>query len=135
MSSSLIIRSMPQFDKVTFLTQVHWLLISFFFLYYVLLIYTPFLMMVLKLRKKRINYYNNLAENAQLLNDKNSGLFTNVIQNISNISKQIVTKQSSALNCWVNNYLNKLFTKDIKTFSFSCFELNLFIKTKLNENL
>ncbi|PCI60473.1 MAG: hypothetical protein COB37_09540 [Kordiimonadales bacterium] len=48
---------MPQFDKVTFNSQIVWLLITFFSLYYFFLIYSPVLFSLLKMRKKRLNFY------------------------------------------------------------------------------
>nr|AFZ64071.1 ATP synthase F0 subunit 8 [Phalansterium sp. PJK-2012] len=55
---------MPQLDKVTFFTQISWLLVVFFSLYVILLKFIlPKLALILKLRQRRI---------AKFLSDSNS---------------------------------------------------------------
>lgn len=119
---------MPQFDKVTFLTQIHWLLVVFFFLYYILLIYTPNLILLLKLRKKRLKLYETLCDNAKNLNELNQGSFSLLINNISNFSKNIISKNNVALNLWTNNYISNVFNENIKVFLLNTY--NTFLSSK-----
>lgn len=137
MGSSPIIRFliMPQFDKVTFLTQIHWLLITFFTLYYLLLIYTPNLITLLKLRKKRLMYYNILSEKAEELNESNIGAFSLLINKISNFSKIIITKNNSALQAWTSNYINNIFGSTIKLLSLHSYGVILTLKHSFKQSL
>ena len=126
---------MPQFDKVTFLTQINWLLITFFFLYYILLIYTPNLISLLKLRKKRLAYYSILAEKAETLNDSNKGSFSLLINNISNFSKNIITKNNISLNNWSTNFINNIFASNLKTLSLNAYGIILTMKAQFKKNI
>ena len=126
---------MPQFDKVTFLTQIHWLIITFFFLYYILLIYTPNLITLLKLRKKRLAHYAILSEKAEELNASNVGAFSSLINNISTFSKNIISKNNVALNLWTSNYIRNVFGLTIKDTTLNSYGTLLTVKSTLKSQL
>lgn len=119
---------MPQFDKITFLTQIHWLLISFFFLYYILLIYTPNLIMLLKLRKKRLRSYFELSELAEETNQLNRDTLGSLFNTIGNFSKNIVLKTNTSLTLWSNNFINGAFSSRIKELFLQYYGANLMTK-------
>ena len=79
---------MPQFDKITFFTQIFWLTIIFFGFYFIMLqIFLPKIAAVLKTRKKKLsigaNGVSNLnKEQFSVLNFRN-----NFVQNFTNNAK------------------------------------------------
>lgn len=105
---------MPQFDQITFFTQINWLIITFFFLYYCLLIHTPHLIALMKLRKKRLFFYNNLKNKSLALNAENLGSVGHFLMQIARNSKDVVSKHNLALNFWTKNFISNFFSEKIK---------------------
>lgn len=121
---------MPQFDKITFLTQIFWL----FFLFIVL--YLDFLKnflseisVILKIRKKKIVVDSNLVETLKAksisVSTARKSFFFNFIENTKN---SIVDVNEISQN-WLNDSIFALNNKRLKQ-SHSSFMSNYFLITK-----
>lgn len=107
---------MPQFDKITFLTQIFWLFFIFLLLYLDLLKnFLSEISVILKIRKKKI------ACDSSLVNDFNEKSFTTkstkkaFIFNFSENIKNSVLDVSETSNFWLNDTLSNLNNSDLKT--------------------
>lgn len=126
---------MPQFDKVSFLSQIHWLIILFFSLYYILLIYTPNVLLLLKLRKKRLIQFTHLLALAEKKQQLNQDTFSLVFKRVTNFSKNIINKTNTALISWNLNFIKFVFSGNIEKLVVSYFFNLVFFKTSAIKRL
>lgn len=106
---------MPQFDKITFLTQIFWLIFIFLVLYLDLLKnFLSEISAVLKIRKKKIVSDTSLVEN---LNEKSSSVqttrklfFFNFVENMKNSILNI----NETSSVWLNNSLFSMNNSNLK---------------------
>ena len=121
---------MPQFDKITFLTQIFWLFFIFLLLYLDLLKnFLSEISVILKIRKKKI------ACDSILVKDLNEKSFTtkstkkSFIFNFSENIKNSVLDVSETSNLWLNDTLSNLNNSDLKM-SHSKFLSSYFLAVK-----
>lgn len=86
---------MPQFDTITFFTQIFWLMIIFFGFYFITLrIFVPEIAAVLKTRKKKLaigtgglshfnNELNEVEATTGLILQSSSDVFTQKVQKVT----------------------------------------------------
>ena len=95
---------MPQFDKITFFTQIFWLTIIFFGFYFIMLqVFLPKIAAVLKTRKKKLSIG---VDGVSTLNKEQFATITfrnNFVQNFTNTSKNNLTLVVSASVFWLLN--------------------------------
>lgn len=120
---------MPQFDQISFLNQIFWLLIIFYILYFIFTYYFfPQLLAILKYRKKVLRKKLIFLEQQQiniLIIKKN---FNNIYTNISLIYFQ---NKSNYLNILLQK-LNIIKLYQNKTYNHNLFKI-LFLKKILNK--
>lgn len=103
---------MPQFDKITFFTQIHWLLITFFVIYYFLLIYIPKILIILKSRNKRIGLLTKKIKRVNRRYIVNLRFYRFVLFRTAFRFKNILSEYNSIFELWLSNYtFNLMFFK------------------------
>ena len=86
---------MPQFDKITFLTQIFWLFIIFFGFYFLTLrVFIPEIAAVLKTRKKKLS-----------LGSGGVAQFTEELHKVETCTNSIVEASSDAFTLKVHRML------------------------------
>jgi hypothetical protein len=99
---------MPQLDRVTFVSQIFWCLLTFSSLYFILLKKTlPQIAKVLKLRKKKIDSYEELLESLKNEQFNFVSLKNNYYTSLFTINKEKTAKQ-------IKNFDNSFFDSNIK---------------------
>ena len=95
---------MPQFDKITFFTQIFWLTIIFFGFYFIMLqIFLPKIAAVLKTRKKKLSIG---VDGVSILNKEQFFVLSfrnNFVQNFVYTSKNSLITAVSASVFWLLN--------------------------------
>ena len=98
---------MPQFDKITFFTQIFWLTIIFFGFYFIMLqIFLPKIAAVLKTRKKKLSIG---VDGVSILNKEQFFVLSfrnNFVQNFIYTSKNnLITAVSTSVFWLLNSVL------------------------------
>lgn len=105
---------MPQFDKITFFTQIFWLTIIFFGFYFLTLqIFLPKIAAVLKSRKKKLSsgstgVFNLNEEQFSVVNIRNT-----FVQNFIEDAKSSLGSKVSLGVSWLSFYLTQPNNKDL----------------------
>jgi hypothetical protein len=98
---------MPQFDKITFFTQIFWLTIIFFGFYFIMLqIFLPKIAAVLKTRKKKLSLGVDGVSNLNKEQFSVIAFRNNFAQNFIYTSKNnLITVVSSSVSWLLNSVL------------------------------
>ena len=111
---------MPQFDKITFLTQIFWLILIFFGLYLTILqILLPKLAAVLKSRKKKLSlgshvvYYRD-KEGSLVSRLRNAYIRTFVEKNKNNLNSKLLSSVTWLFSCLSQSTKHKLENSQFK---------------------
>lgn len=95
---------MPQFDKITFFTQIFWLTIIFFGFYFIMLqVFLPKIASVLKTRKKKLSMG---VDGVSTLNKEQFSIITfrnTFVQNFIYTSKNNLITIVSSMVLWLLN--------------------------------
>jgi len=106
---------MPQFDKITFFTQIFWLTIIFFGFYFLTLqIFLPKIAAVLKSRKKKLSSgssgVSNLNEEQLSVTNIRNTFVQNFIEDTKNSLGSKVSLGASWLSFYLTNSTNQKLT-------------------------
>ena len=94
---------MPQFDKVTFFSQLFWLSITFYGFYMITIqTYLPGLARILKVRKKKVEFALKQGSTFSDERDSTVASYENVFVNSANESREMLTSFSNESNDWLN---------------------------------
>ena len=94
---------MPQFDKVTFFSQLFWLSITFYGFYMITIqTYLPGLARILKVRKKKVEFALKQGSSFSDERDSTVASYENVFVNSANESREMLTSFSNESNDWLN---------------------------------
>ena len=94
---------MPQFDKVTFFSQLFWLSITFYGFYMITIqTYLPGLARILKVRKKKVEFALKQGSSFSEERDSTVASYENVFVNSANESREMLTSFSNESNDWLN---------------------------------
>jgi F-type H+-transporting ATPase subunit b len=94
---------MPQFDKVTFFSQLFWLSITFYGFYMITIqTYLPGLARILKVRKKKVEFALKQGSSFSDERDSTVASYENVFVNSANESREMLTSFSNESNEWLN---------------------------------
>ena len=106
---------MPQFDKITFFTQIFWLTLIFFGSYFLILqIFLPKLAAVLKSRKKKLSFGSTVVsslnkEKISTVNNRNA-----VLQGFTEKTKGELTSKLLLSVTWLTFRLVKSIKQQLK---------------------
>ena len=99
---------MPQFDKLTFLTQIFWSLLIFFTFYAVVVrIYLPRLSTLLKVRKKKLALG---SQGVDAFHDEQNSVnesYDNLLQNACETSRSGISQSLDNSNAWLSSTLSE----------------------------
>ena len=94
---------MPQFDKVTFFSQLFWLSITFYGFYMITIqTYLPGLARILKVLKKKVEFALKQGSSFSDERDSTVASYENVFVNSANESREMLTSFSNESNDWLN---------------------------------
>ena len=94
---------MPQFDKVTFFSQLFWLSITFYGFYMITIqTYLPGLARILKVRKKKVEFALKQGSSFSDERDSTVASYENVFVNSTNESREMLISFSNESNDWLN---------------------------------
>jgi F0F1-type ATP synthase membrane subunit b/b' len=98
---------MPQFDKLTFFTQIFWTTLVFFTFYCITVrIFLPRLGTILKIRKKKLALG---SQGVHIFNDEQSSThnsYDNLLQEASENSRDGISQSLDNSNTWLNENLS-----------------------------
>lgn len=120
---------MPQFDKITFLMQIFWLILIFLILYLDLLKnFLSEIAAILKIRKKKINFdtylINDLSQKSSNIKLARKFFFFNFIENMRNSILAVSETSCFWLNSTIHSLNNSKLKKSHSNF-ISCYFLTI----------
>tara|TARA_B110000977_G_scaffold185031_1_gene249438 strand:+ start:223 stop:630 length:408 start_codon:yes stop_codon:yes gene_type:complete len=118
---------MPQFDKITFFTQIFWLTIIFFGFYFLTLkIFLPKIATVLKTRRKKFLIGSSGLLNLNKEQNRTESSRNSLIQEFSEYKKDQI---SIEITGFLGLFSNNKFLLSLKSFPHNCFDIELYINT------
>jgi hypothetical protein len=114
---------MPQFDLITFFTQIFWFNIIFFGFYFLILqAFLPKVAAVLKSRKKKLLSSSTLVSNLKREHLLSVGLRNTLLQDFAEKTKGKLSLKSSLSSTWLKAYLIKSFKQQLEISQSAYFE-------------
>lgn len=103
---------MPQLDKLTFISQLFWLISTFLVFYFIFLKYLlPKISIILKYRLKQLNYYNNQIKDLNLEQNNSVNLYENFLYEYLLNIKNLIAKSIDINNKWLAKEFLKINNK------------------------